>query len=467
LDVIAATQQLHSPSIPPRRPTNAEADMGPAPLAFRNTGGHGGLGGAYAYPHAHPSAPMTTAAAVPLPSFSTSMLPPAPAGDAHLARELEHEEGMVELLTAAIERALGGGGGLGAAGNTALKGSLATTAATTAATAAAAANLPDWNHPASVFFSVKVPEISIRSYVGRLCKYAQCSPTAFVVALVYMRRLASCDPTLVLSQYNLHRLLITSLCVGAKFLDDRCFSNAHYARVGGIPSVKEMNRLELHVMKILDFRMFVSSTEFAVTQKEVLLLAYDASPRRSLPDVKPQSPYHHQEPPYSPITASSPDSVLGGFQREISPMSSEGYAAYANVSPAFAHSHMHYDTPGRYMDRATSYVTCPSYAPTCMSANSQPYFIRDPGLVDPYQALPHVQGFAQQPPPPLHTTTLYRPHHVLHPAYARSGQAHAMGKPRSFAGQTGPAMLYGRAPPPAMQGSTPGYPLRSFQAVNS
>lgn len=131
-------------------------------------------------------------------------------------------------------------------------------------------NLPCWEDPISVFFSVVEPEISVQQYVGRLAKYAQCSQAAFVTALVYMDRLAFVDSKLVISPYNLHRLLITSLCLAAKFLDDKCFSNAHYARVGGIESVGEMNRLERHLLQRLKHRLFVTPHEYAV--KEQMLL---------------------------------------------------------------------------------------------------------------------------------------------------------------------------------------------------
>lgn len=72
----------------------------------------------------------------------------------------------------------------------------------------------------SVFHGLTRPAISIRSYLERIFKYANCSPSCFVVAYVYLERFAQRQPTLPLNSLNVHRLLITSVMVAAKFLDD-------------------------------------------------------------------------------------------------------------------------------------------------------------------------------------------------------------------------------------------------------
>jgi uncharacterized membrane protein len=60
-----------------------------------------------------------------------------------------------------------------------------------------------------------------------------------VLALVYIDRLIQRD-NFVLVSLNVHRVVITSLMVAAKFFDDFYFNNAFYARVGGIGTVEVM-----------------------------------------------------------------------------------------------------------------------------------------------------------------------------------------------------------------------------------
>lgn len=72
----------------------------------------------------------------------------------------------------------------------------------------------------SVFHGLTRPNISIQSYLERIFKYANCSPSCFVVAYVYLDRFAQRQAALPINSFNVHRLLITSVMVAAKFMDD-------------------------------------------------------------------------------------------------------------------------------------------------------------------------------------------------------------------------------------------------------
>ncbi|GMJ05929.1 cyclin p4;1 [Hibiscus trionum] len=113
----------------------------------------------------------------------------------------------------------------------------------------------------SVFHGLTRPAISIRSYLERIFKYANCSPSCFVVAYVYLDRFVQMQPSLPINSYNVHRMLITSVLVSAKFMDDMYYNNAYYAKVGGI-STAEMNLLELDFLFGLGFRLNVTPTTF-------------------------------------------------------------------------------------------------------------------------------------------------------------------------------------------------------------
>lgn len=72
----------------------------------------------------------------------------------------------------------------------------------------------------SIFHGLSRPTISIRSYMERIFKYANCSSSCFVVAYVYLDRFVHKHPMLPLNSFNVHRLLIASVLVSAKFMDD-------------------------------------------------------------------------------------------------------------------------------------------------------------------------------------------------------------------------------------------------------
>ncbi|KAJ6736104.1 CYCLIN [Salix viminalis] len=112
----------------------------------------------------------------------------------------------------------------------------------------------------TIFHGLRPPTVSIRDYIDRIFKYAACSPSCFVVAHIYMDRFLQ-QTDIRLTALNVHRLLITSVMIAAKFVDDAFFNNAYYAKVGGV-STEELNRLEMKFLFSIDFRLQVNVNTF-------------------------------------------------------------------------------------------------------------------------------------------------------------------------------------------------------------
>ncbi|KAF8099715.1 hypothetical protein N665_0238s0043 [Sinapis alba] len=150
----------------------------------------------------------------------------------------------------------------------------------------------------SVFHGLSRPSITIQCYLERIFKYANCSPSCFVVAYVYLDRFTHRQPSLPINSFNVHRLLITSVMVSAKFLDDRYHNNAYYAKVGGI-SRKEMNLLELDFLFGLGFDLNVTPNTFhayfSYLQKEMTLLQPLSVPPRSVSTFNDEEASHQQQ----------------------------------------------------------------------------------------------------------------------------------------------------------------------------
>ncbi|KAL0359070.1 UNVERIFIED_CONTAM: Cyclin-U4-1 [Sesamum angustifolium] len=160
----------------------------------------------------------------------------------------------------------------------------------------------------SIFHGLTRPSISILCYMERIYKYANCSPSCFVVAYIYIDRFVHKQPLLPISSFTVHRLLIASVLVSAKFMDDMFYNNAYYAKVGGI-STAEMNLLEMDFLFGLGFHLNVSPSTFqtycSFLQREMLL----HSPPLNLPPsalilAVPETPHfcikedgstHHQQ----------------------------------------------------------------------------------------------------------------------------------------------------------------------------
>ncbi|KAL8450485.1 hypothetical protein Emag_003175 [Eimeria magna] len=114
---------------------------------------------------------------------------------------------------------------------------------------------------APCFLSASEPMITVSDYVERLARFFQCSRECFILALIYIDRLLQSNKHVWLCPLNVHRLVVTALMVAVKFADDTFYSNAYYAKVGGLP-VKEINYLEATLLRMLRFRLHVLPCEF-------------------------------------------------------------------------------------------------------------------------------------------------------------------------------------------------------------
>eukprot|EP01018_Ginkgo_biloba_P014562 Gb_11201 [translate_table: standard] len=77
-----------------------------------------------------------------------------------------------------------------------------------------------------------------------------------------------------ITSLNVHRLLITTVMLASKFLDDLNYNNAYYAKVGSI-TTKHINSLEMEFLFMLDFRLHETVSVFesccAHLEREVAL----------------------------------------------------------------------------------------------------------------------------------------------------------------------------------------------------
>lgn len=71
----------------------------------------------------------------------------------------------------------------------------------------------------TIFHSSRPPGLSIRQYLERIFKYSPCSPSCFVAAQIYIDRFTQRTQSR-LTLLNVHRLLITSVMVAAKFMEN-------------------------------------------------------------------------------------------------------------------------------------------------------------------------------------------------------------------------------------------------------
>lgn len=63
------------------------------------------------------------------------------------------------------------------------------------------------------------------------------------------------------------------MTVAVKFFEDTYYTNAYYAKVGGLP-LKELNILEEEFLHLIDYRLHVSSEHFLQYKEKLELHLY-------------------------------------------------------------------------------------------------------------------------------------------------------------------------------------------------
>mmetsp|Transcript_49578 Transcript_49578/g.106117 ORF Transcript_49578/g.106117 Transcript_49578/m.106117 type:complete len:226 (-) Transcript_49578:104-781(-) len=152
------------------------------------------------------------------------------------------------------------------------------------------------------FHAIRAPQLSIHDYLVRIAMYFQCSNECFVLGLVYIDRIVKLHPEFTISNLNIHRLLVTSVMLAAKFFDDVYYCNSYYAKVGGVRT-QELNALEALFLRLIEWRLHVLPQEYEQYRNHVLT-AVRGAPASGMA----LAPYQHAAPetPWGGLSAPLP-----------------------------------------------------------------------------------------------------------------------------------------------------------------
>lgn len=114
---------------------------------------------------------------------------------------------------------------------------------------------PIHSDPFVKFQSSYEPDVTIEYYIERIFKHSKCSDSCLIIMLIYIDRLIE-SKGFSLTRLNAHRMIVASLMLASKYHDDIFYNNAYFAKLGGIP-VQELNALEVELLQLHEFSMFV------------------------------------------------------------------------------------------------------------------------------------------------------------------------------------------------------------------
>ena len=112
----------------------------------------------------------------------------------------------------------------------------------------------------SKFNSKDVPKISIKEYVIRIKRYSKCTNECLISSYIHLNYLIN-KKELILTYFNIHRLLLISIMVCTKFYEDEYYDNKMWSSIGGI-SLSELNTLEIVYCQLIEYKLYISSFDF-------------------------------------------------------------------------------------------------------------------------------------------------------------------------------------------------------------
>ena len=116
-----------------------------------------------------------------------------------------------------------------------------------------------------LFSASSIPNISINDYLTRIQLYSGIEKSTLILSLIQIDHI--CKKTeLILSYYNIHRLLFTAVLISIKYNEDTYYDNKFYAEIAGV-KLKELKLLEYTFMELNDFNVFINHKEYEQYRK--------------------------------------------------------------------------------------------------------------------------------------------------------------------------------------------------------
>ena len=112
----------------------------------------------------------------------------------------------------------------------------------------------------SYFNSKDIPKISIKDYLIRIKRYSKCTNECLISSYIHLNYLIN-KKELILTYFNIHRLLLISIMVCTKFYEDEYYDNKMWSSIGGI-SLSELNTLEIVYCQLIEYKLYISSFDF-------------------------------------------------------------------------------------------------------------------------------------------------------------------------------------------------------------
>ena len=111
-----------------------------------------------------------------------------------------------------------------------------------------------------IFSANSIPNISINDYLTRIQVYSGIEKSTLILSLIQIDNLCK-KADLVLTYYNIHRILFGAVLISIKYNEDSYYDNKFYSEIAGV-KLKELKMIEYTFLELSDFNVFINGKEY-------------------------------------------------------------------------------------------------------------------------------------------------------------------------------------------------------------
>ena len=125
-----------------------------------------------------------------------------------------------------------------------------------------------------MYFSANtIPNITIKDYLMRIQNYSEVEKSTLILSLILIDRMCR-KSGILLTHYNIHRILFSSLLVSIKYNEDSYFDNNFYSQIAGVKP-NELKLLEYTFLEYNDFNIYIKDDEYKQYEKYLNISVVD------------------------------------------------------------------------------------------------------------------------------------------------------------------------------------------------
>ena len=115
------------------------------------------------------------------------------------------------------------------------------------------------------FSAYSIPNISINEYLIRIQNYSYIEKSTMILALILIDKMCK-KSGILLTPYNIHRILFSSVLISIKYNEDSYYDNSFYSQIAGVKT-DELQMLEYTFLEYNNFNVFVYDYEYERYEK--------------------------------------------------------------------------------------------------------------------------------------------------------------------------------------------------------